>query len=175
MMASEKMEFEKAIEYRELLKQCKTRWPRSRKSPASGREDRDIVAMAKSHDEDVVVQVFFIREGKYDRQGPFLYIQVGNRQRRKERSLSGFVKQFYAGTPFIPQRSVGAGGPLKTRRSSASWLISQKRGQKVKLVVPQERRVKSSWLSWPSKKCQRWCCHRTRKRSNGKSCVPLAP
>ena len=59
--ASEKMEFEKAIEYRELLNSVKQM--AKQKITSSGQEDRDIVAMARDM-EDVVVQVFFIREGK---------------------------------------------------------------------------------------------------------------
>ena len=57
-----KMEFEKAIEYRELLNSVK-QVAQKQKITSSGREDRDIVAMARAM-EDVVVQVFFIREGK---------------------------------------------------------------------------------------------------------------
>ena len=60
--AAENLEFETAIEQRELLNSVK-QVAQKQKITSSGREDRDIVAMARAM-EDVVVQVFFIREGK---------------------------------------------------------------------------------------------------------------
>ena len=107
--ASEKMEFEKAIEYRELLNSVK-QVAQKQKITSSGREDRDIVAMARAM-EDVVVQVFFIREGKMIGRDHF-YIQAGMAEEKGE-IISGFVKQFYAGTPFIP-------GGSAERRSRAA-------------------------------------------------------
>ena len=126
------MEFEKAIEYRELLNSVK-QVAQKQKITSSGREDRDIVAMARAM-EDVVVQVFFIRGRKDDRQGPF-YIQAGMAEEKGE-IISGFVKQFYAGTPFIP-REVWLQYPIEDEEIISQWL-SQKKGQKVKLVVPQK-------------------------------------
>lgn len=130
--ASEKMEFEKAIEYRELLNSVK-QVAQKQKITSSGREDRDIVAMARAM-EDVVVQVFFIREGKMIGRDHF-YIQVGMAEEKGE-IISGFVKQFYAGTPFIP-REVWLQYPIEDEEIISQWL-SQKKGQKVKLVVPQK-------------------------------------
>ena len=60
--ASEKMEFEKAIEYRELLGSVKKIAQKQKITDSSG-EDRDILAVAKDA-EDAVVQVFFIRGGR---------------------------------------------------------------------------------------------------------------
>lgn len=130
--ASEKMEFEKAIEYRELLNSVK-QVAQKQKITSSGREDRDIVAMARAM-EDVVVQVFFIREGKMIGRDHF-YIQAGMAEEKGE-IISGFVKQFYAGTPFIP-REVWLQYPIEDEEIISQWL-SQKKGQKVKLVVPQK-------------------------------------
>ena len=130
--ASEKMEFEKAIEYRELLNSVK-QVAQKQKITSSGRGDRDIVAMARAM-EDVVVQVFFIREGKMIGRDHF-YIQVGMAEEKGE-IISGFVKQFYAGTPFIP-REVWLQYPIEDEEIISQWL-SQKKGQKVKLVVPQK-------------------------------------
>ena len=103
------------------------------KITSSGREDRDIVAMARAM-EDVVVQVFFIREGKMIGRDHF-YIQAGMAEEKGE-IISGFVKQFYAGTPFIP-REVWLQYPIEYEEIISQWL-SQKKGQKVKLVVPQK-------------------------------------
>ena len=84
--------------------------------------------------EDVVVQVFFIREGKMIGRDHF-YIQAGMAEEKGE-IISGFVKQFYAGTPFIP-REVWLQYPIEDEEIISQWL-SQKKGQKVKLVVPQK-------------------------------------
>ena len=130
--ASEKMEFEKAIEYRELLNSVK-QIAQKQKITSSGREDRDIVAMARDM-EDVVVQVFFIREGKMIGRDHF-HIQAGMAESRGE-ILDGFVKQYYAGTPFIP-REVWLQYPIEEEEIICQWL-SQKKGQKVKIVVPKK-------------------------------------
>ena len=130
--ASEKMEFEKAIEYRELLNSVK-QIAQKQKITSSGREDRDIVAMARDM-EDVVVQVFFIREGKMIGRDHF-HIQAGMAESRGE-ILDGFVKQIYAGTPFIP-REVWLQYPIEEEEIICQWL-SQKKGQKVKIVVPKK-------------------------------------
>ena len=132
MQASDEMDFETAIEYRELLNSVK-QVAQKQKITSSGREDRDIVAMARAM-EDVVVQVFFIREGKMIGRDHF-YIQAGMAEEKGE-IISGFVKQFYAGTPFIP-REVWLQYPIEDEEIISQWL-SQKKGQKVKLVVPQK-------------------------------------
>ncbi len=136
--ASEKMEFEKAIEYRELLNSVK-QIAQKQKITSSGREDRDIVAMARDM-EDVVVQVFFIREGKMIGRDHF-HIQAGMAESRGE-ILDGFVKQYYAGTPFIP-REVWLQYPIEEEEIICQWL-SQKKGQKVKIVVP-KKGEKNGW------------------------------
>ena len=84
--------------------------------------------------EDVVVQVFFIREGKMIGRDHF-HIQAGMAESRGE-ILDGFVKQFYAGTPFIP-REVWLQYPIGEEEIICQWL-SQKKGQKVKIVVPKK-------------------------------------
>ena len=141
--ASEKMEFEKAIEYRELLNSVK-QVAQKQKITSSGREDRDIVAMARAM-EDVVVQVFFIREGKMIGRDHF-YIQAGMAEEKGE-IISGFVKQFYAGTPFIPAEIM-----MQTEIEDADvieeWLTSRRK-QKVRIVVPKkgtkEKLVELAW------------------------------
>ena len=62
MAASEALEFEKAIEYRELLNSVKKVAQKQKITDSSG-EDRDVMAVA-CQDEDAVVQVFFIRGGR---------------------------------------------------------------------------------------------------------------
>jgi excinuclease ABC subunit C len=130
--ASEQMEFEKAIEYRELLNSVK-QVAQKQKITSSSMEDRDIVALARD-ERDAVVQVFFIREGKLIGRDHF-HLSAGAAESEEE-ILDGFVKQFYAGTPFIP-RELWLQYPLTDSEVISQWLTA-KRGQKVRLVVPQK-------------------------------------
>ncbi|MCI8949053.1 MAG: excinuclease ABC subunit UvrC [Lachnospiraceae bacterium] len=130
--ASEELDFEKAIEYRELLSSIK-QVAQKQKITSSGLEDRDIIAMAKDG-QDGVVQVFFVREGRLIGRDHFHMNTVVEEE--KGQILSSFVKQFYAGTPFIP-RELLLQVPLEDEEVIASWL-SAKRGQKVRLVSPKK-------------------------------------
>lgn len=132
MDASDEMDFEKAIEYRELLESVK-KVAQKQKITSSSMEDRDIIAMAKD-ETDAVVQVFFVREGKLIGRDHF-HVTVGADEDQKE-ILTSFVKQFYSGTPFVP-RQLWVQTELEDQDIIASWL-ELKRGQKVKIVVPQK-------------------------------------
>ena len=130
--ASQDLEFEKAIEYRELLNSVR-QVAQKQKITSSSMEDRDIVAMARD-EKDAVVQVFFIREGKLIGRDHF-HISAGTAEHEGE-ILDSFVKQFYAGTPFIP-RELWLQYPLADEAVISQWL-SARRGQKVKIVVPKK-------------------------------------
>ncbi|WP_394525775.1 excinuclease ABC subunit UvrC [Lacrimispora sp. JR3] len=130
--ASEEMDYEKAIEYRDLLNSVK-QITQKQKITDSGMEDRDIVAMAKD-EKDAVVQVFFVREGRLIGREHF-HVSIGAAEDEKQ-ILTGFVKQFYAGTPFIP-KELWTQLELEDEAVIGEWL-SAKRGQKVKLMVPQK-------------------------------------
>ncbi len=131
-LASEEMNFEKAIEYRELLKAVK-QIAQKQKITSSDSEDKDIIAMA-SDGEDAVVQVFFIRDGKLIGRDHF-HVTVGSEDTRPQ-TLSTFLKQFYAGTPFIP-RELMLQEEIEEAEVIAEWL-AQKRGQKVYIRVPKK-------------------------------------
>ena len=130
--ASDAMEFEKAIEYRELLSSVK-QVAQKQKITSSGMEDRDIIAMAKEQ-EDAVVQVFFVREGKLIGRDHF-HVRTAMAENDSQ-ILTSFVKQFYAGTPFIP-RELLLQTPLEEEEVIAQWLTA-KRGQKVHLTSPKK-------------------------------------
>ena len=130
--ASEAMEFEKAIEYRELLSSVK-QVAQKQKITSSGMEDRDIIAMAKDQ-EDAVVQVFFVREGRLIGRDHF-HVRPAMAETDSQ-ILTSFVKQFYAGTPFIP-RELLVQTPLEEEEVITQWLTA-KRGQKVKLSSPKK-------------------------------------
>ncbi len=130
--ASENMNFEKAIEYRELLKAVK-QIAQKQKITSSDGEDKDIIAMA-SDGEDAVVQVFFIRGGKLIGRDHF-HVNVGSEDTNSQ-VLATFLKQFYAGTPFIPRELI-IQEEIEEMEVIAEWL-TQKRRQKVYIRVPKK-------------------------------------
>lgn len=130
--ASEQMEFERAIEYRELLNSVKQIAQKQKITDSSG-EDRDILAVAKDA-EDAVVQVFFIRGGRLIGRDHFFLRNAA--EDSKSAILESFIKQFYAGTPFIPselmlQEEIG------DRDIIEQWL-SKKKEQRVRIRVPKK-------------------------------------
>ena len=130
--ASERMEYEKAIEYRELLNSVKQVAQKQKITHTDG-EDKDIIAMA-SDEQDAVVQVFFIRAGKLIGRDHF-YVRVGTED-TKSQILTTFVKQFYAGTPFIPREIMLQEKPEEIGVLT-DWL-TKKRGARVYLRIPQK-------------------------------------
>ena len=128
--ASETMEFEKAIEYRDLLDSVR-KVAQKQKITSQSMEDRDIIAMAKD-ERDEVVQVFFVRDGKLIGREHFHMNLTGSES--KAEILNSFVKQFYAGTPFVPHE-IWVQEELEDAEVIASFLTAR-RGQKVRFVVP---------------------------------------
>ena len=130
--ASNELQFEKAIEYRELLGSVKQIAQKQKITNADG-EDKDIVAMAND-DTDAVVQVFFVRGGKIIGRDHF-HVRVGAEE-DKTSVLTTFVKQFYSGTPFIP-KEIMIQEPVEEQEILEEWL-TKKRGKKVTIRIPQK-------------------------------------
>lgn len=130
--ASEQMEFERAIEYRELLNSVKQIAQKQKITDSSG-EDRDILAVAKDA-EDAVVQVFFIRGGRLIGRDHFFLRNAS--EDSKSRILESFIKQFYAGTPFIPSELM-LQEEIQERDIIEQWL-SKKKEQRVHIRVPKK-------------------------------------
>ena len=130
--ASMDMEFEKAIEYRELLSSVKQIAQKQKITHTDG-EDKDIIALA-ADDVDAVVQVFFIRNGKLIGRDHF-HVRVGTDETKND-ILSTFIKQFYSGTPFIP-REILLQEAIAETDLVEEWL-SKKRGTKVTIHTPQK-------------------------------------
>ena len=130
--ASQEMEFEKAIEYRELLGSVKQIAQKQKITNTDG-EDKDIIALA-SDDTDAVVQVFFIRSGKIIGRDHF-HVRVGSEESTSD-ILVNFVKQFYSGTPYIP-REIMLQEPIEDIPVLEEWL-SAKRGRRVYIRIPQK-------------------------------------
>ncbi len=132
MKASDVMEFEKAAEYRDLLGSVKQIANRQ-KITNTDQVDRDIVAFAREKDE-AVVQTFFIRSGKLIGRDNFHLSGVQDEE--DGNIMASFLKQFYAGTPYIP-KEIFLGTRTEEEELITEWLTA-KRGQKVYLKVPQK-------------------------------------
>lgn len=130
--ASENMEFEKAIEYRELLNSVKQIAQKQKITDSSG-EDRDILAVAKDA-EDAVVQVFFIRGGRLIGRDHFFLRNAS--EDSKSKILESFIKQFYAGTPFIPSELM-LQEEIEEHDILEQWL-SKKKEHRVRIRVPKK-------------------------------------
>lgn len=136
--ASEEMRFEDAAESRDLIQSIRKIGERQ-KITAYGEEDRDIIAVAMDEsldfrEQDAVVQVFFMRSGRLIGRDHF-YLRVA-RGDTKSQVLSSFLKQFYAGTPFIPKEIV-LQTEVEDREVIEEWL-SSRRKQRVHIFVPQK-------------------------------------
>ncbi|MCD8222850.1 MAG: excinuclease ABC subunit UvrC [Clostridiales bacterium] len=128
--ASERMDYEKAIEYRDLLENVK-KVAQKQKITSNDEEDRDIIAMARA-DRDAVVQVFFVREGKLIEREHF-HVTVGTEESRPQ-ILGSFIKQFYAGTPYLP-RELWLQEKPEDEELITQWLSSRK-GRRIRILVP---------------------------------------
>ena len=138
MAASEEMRFEDAAGYRDLINSIK-RIGERQKITTYGEQDRDIIAVAMEEsqdlrEQDAVVQVFFMRGGKLiGRDHFFLRVARGD---TKAQVLSSFLKQFYAGTPFIPAE-IMMQVEIEDAEIIEEWL-SSRRKQKVHIRVPKK-------------------------------------
>ena len=130
--ASEKMEFEEAAQYRDLVNSVKHIAQRQ-KITSSEMEDRDIIGMARTH-EEAVIQVFFVRTGKIIGRDHFYFKNI--KDDSDEEIITAFIKQFYAGTPYIP-RELFIQTELSESGLLEEWLTS-KREQKVYIRVPKK-------------------------------------
>lgn len=132
LQASEELRFEDAAEYRDLMQNIEKIGERQKITGSQG-EDKDVVAMA-ADEEDAVVQVFFIRDGKMIGRDHF-YLKIAA-DSTSSQVLLNFVKQFYAGTPFIPKELM-LQEEIEETAVLEEWL-TKKRGQKVHIRVPKK-------------------------------------
>lgn len=130
--ASENMEFEAAIKYRDLYNSVKQVAQKQKITDSDG-EDKDIIALALDEN-DAVVQVFFIRNGKLIGREHFYMTHVSGNT--KAQVLLDFVKQFYAGTPFIP-RELMLQEEIEDIDVLEKWLSARK-GSRVYIRIPKK-------------------------------------
>lgn len=132
LAASEELKFEEAADYRDLMQSIQKIGERQKITGSQG-EDKDVIALA-ADEEDAVVQVFFIRDGKMIGRDHF-YLRIAA-DASSSQVLLNFVKQFYAGTPFIP-RELMLQEEIEEIDVLEEWL-SKKRGQRVHIRVPKK-------------------------------------
>ncbi len=128
--ASENLDFEEAIRYRDLYNSVK-QVALKQKMEGSDGEDKDIIALA-ADEQDAVVQVFFVRNGKLIGREHFYMTHASGTS--KPQILLDFVKQFYAGTPFIPRELI-LQEEIEDMEIIEKWLTGRK-GSRVYLKVP---------------------------------------
>ena len=132
LAASQEMNFEDAAQYRDLIQSVKRIGERQKITDQHG-EDKDVVAVAQDG-EDAVAQVFFIRGGKLIGRDHF-YLKVAKEDQRAQ-IISSFLKQFYAGTPFIP-KEIMIQEEIEDREVITQWLEKRK-GRKVHIRIPKK-------------------------------------
>ena len=128
--ASEKMEFEQAAAYRNMLESVKF-VSQKQKITNSDMQDRDIVAASIDY-KDCVVQVFFIRNGKMIGREHY-HMRLAGDEKRSE-IITDFIKQYYAGTPYIPPEIMMQEN-LIDEELIGRWL-TERAGHNVKFLVP---------------------------------------
>lgn len=128
--ASENMDFEEAIRYRDLYQSVEQVALRQKITDTDG-EDKDIIAIAVDEN-DAVIQVFFIRDGKLIGREHFYMANTSGIPSRQ--IILDFIKQFYAGTPFIPRELV-LPEEIDDIAILEQWL-SKKRGNRTYIKIP---------------------------------------
>ncbi|MCL2255052.1 MAG: excinuclease ABC subunit UvrC, partial [Lachnospiraceae bacterium] len=128
--ASENMEFEEAIRCRDLYQSVEKVALRQKVTDSDG-EDKDVIALA-TDENDAVVQVFFIRNGKLIGREHFYMEHTA--EIPAPQILLDFIKQFYAGTPYIP-RELMLPYEIEDIEILEKWL-SNKRGNRTYIKIP---------------------------------------
>jgi len=127
---SEEMEFEKAAEIRDLINGAKQVTQKQKITDTAG-EDKDVLAMERN-EESVIIQAFFIRNGKII--GREHFHMKNAEENTNGEILKSFVTQFYAGTPFIPKEIV-VEEEFEDIKLIEEWLTN-KRGKGMHITVP---------------------------------------
>lgn len=130
LAAAEAMEFEEAARLRDLHTSVKSVAQKQKINEGEG-EDKDIIAMARDKDE-IVVQIFFVRDGKLIGREHYYMTHVA--EDSPGAILQEFVKQFYAGTPFLP-KEIMLQYEIEDAKLLEEWL-SGRRGTRVYIKVP---------------------------------------
>ncbi len=128
--AAENLEFEEAAKYRDLYASVKAVSQKQKITDSTG-DDKDVIALYQDEAE-AVVQVFFVRDGKLIGREHYYMTNVSENDRSGV--LQDFIKQFYAGTPFIPKELM-IQYEIEDAALIEKWL-SERRGGRVYIRVP---------------------------------------
>ncbi len=128
--ASENLDFENAAVYRDLIGSVRKLEEKQKVNSVDG-DDRDVIAFARDGKETVVA-IFFVRDGKV--LGREHFHMKNTEDEDDSKMLSAFVKQFYAGTPYLP-KEIMCEVPIEDEEAIAAWL-TEKRGRKVSFRYP---------------------------------------
>ena len=129
--ASEAMDFEAAMEYRDLISSIEAISERQ-KITGGDFDDRDVIGLARA-DADAEIQVFFVRGGKLIGREHFLLRAAEGDDDGKV--LESFISQYYAGTPFLPKELM-LSLPVENAQLLEEWL-SKRAERRVHIRVPQ--------------------------------------
>lgn len=132
VQASGNMEFEQAAQFRDLLNSVKAVAQKQKITESAG-EDKDVIALAKD-ERDAVVQVFFVRDGKLIGREHFYMTNVS--ENSDGEILNSFLKQFYAGTPYLP-KTIMLSDEIEEAGLIEEWLSGRK-GNRVRILVPKK-------------------------------------
>ncbi|MCR4815075.1 MAG: excinuclease ABC subunit UvrC [Lachnospiraceae bacterium] len=130
--ASERLAFEEAAEIRELYFSVKSVAQKQKITDYEG-EDKDYIGLAKN-EKDALIQLFFVRGGKLIGREHFYFEDAAEEE--NEELTAAFIKQFYAGTPYIPAE-IFISYELPEKEVLEEWL-SKKREHKVSLISPKK-------------------------------------
>ena len=131
--ASEEMDFERAAELRDLLSSVKSVAQKQKITDAGG-DDKDVIALAQDDDDGVVV-VFFVRNGQMIGREHYYMKDAGSQSEDPAVVLESFIKQYYAGTPFLPS-VILLSHEIEDASLIEDWLSMRKEGRRVSVVVP---------------------------------------
>lgn len=148
--ASEKLDFEGAAAWRDLIKGISALEECQKISDVGG-DDRDIIALAldqpaeaeeavvrsdeAGESRDAIAQIFFVRDGKLIGRDHFHLRVADFESAEREHLISTVIKQYYAGTPFLPHEILIEKMP-EDAGLLQKWL-GEKAGRKVALTVPE--------------------------------------
>lgn len=126
------LEFEQAAKMRDLMNSV-YKLEEKQKINQCAATDKDVVAIAR-REEEVVVSIFFVRNGKILGREHFHMMHSADDD--DVVVMTAFVKQFYSGTPYLPGELL-LECEVEEMEAIENWL-SAKRGAKVKFTIPQK-------------------------------------
>jgi excinuclease ABC subunit C len=147
--ASEKLDFEKAAQYRDELNALDALSQRQKVSNIS-ENDIDVIGLARNDDgSKICVQIFYIRNSKMVGRDNFFFNDMADEEDKD--IISEFIKQYYTGRTSYPNK-IMIRDDIEDRELLENWLTSNttrkvtikvpQKGEKVKLVEMAESNAK---------------------------------